>query len=87
VQPPIDDDLAVAGTTHGALWGAASSGELLAEGGRLLSEANPASPTGLASLTEPLTRRGSLVLARNADERRLEQIAATERVTARCGPG
>jgi uncharacterized protein (TIGR03089 family) len=87
VQPPTDDDLAVAGTTQGALWVAASSGELLAEGGRLLSEANPASPTGLASLTEPLTRRGSLVLARNADERRLEQIAATERVTARCGLG
>lgn len=73
---PEDDDLAVAGTTQAALWGAGLPG-------RLLSEVNPASASGLASFTEPLAGGGSLVLLANVSPERRERIAADERVTAR----
>jgi uncharacterized protein (TIGR03089 family) len=84
---PADDDAAVAGVTHADLWGSAAAGEHLADGGRLLSEANPASPSGLASLTEPLARGGSLVLVAHVSEERRERIATDERVTSRFSPG
>jgi uncharacterized protein (TIGR03089 family) len=83
---PADDDVAVTGTTQAELWGSAAAGELLADGGRLLSEANPASPSGLASLTEPLARSGSLVLVTRVSAERRERIAADERVTGRFAP-
>ncbi|HEY3528528.1 MAG TPA: TIGR03089 family protein [Nocardioides sp.] len=82
---PEDGDLAVAGTTQADLWRSAAAGDL-ADGGRLLSEANPASPSGLASLTEPLARSGSLVLVTQASEERRGRIAADERVTDRFSP-
>jgi uncharacterized protein (TIGR03089 family) len=80
---PTDDDAAVAGITHAELWRSAAAGEHLIGGGRLLSEANPASPSGLASLTEPLVCSGSLVLVAHASSERRELIAAEERVTDR----
>jgi uncharacterized protein (TIGR03089 family) len=80
---PADDDPAVDGTTHAELWRSAAAGEHLTDGGRLISEANPASPSGLASLTEPLARSGSLVLVAHASDEGREQIAADERVTHR----
>jgi len=83
---PADADVAVNGTTQAELWGSAAAGELLADGGRLLSEANPASPSGLASLTEPLARSGSLVLVAHASPDRRERIALDERVTDRFSP-
>lgn len=83
---PEDADLAVAGVSQGELWRAAAAG-LLSGGGRLLSESNPASPSGLVSLTEPLASSGSLVLVVNASVDRRERIAADERVTARFEPG
>jgi len=83
---PEDDDPAVTGATHVELWGSAAAGDLLTDGGRLLSEANPASPSGLASLTEPLARSGSLVLVAHASAERREQIAIDERVTDRFAP-
>jgi uncharacterized protein (TIGR03089 family) len=83
---PSDDDLAVAGATQRELWSAAAAGNHLTDGGRLLSEANPASPSGLASLTEPLARSGSLVLVAHASEERCARIAADERVTHRFDP-
>jgi uncharacterized protein (TIGR03089 family) len=83
---PEDDDPAVAGTTQAELWRAAAAGSHLTDGGRLLSEANPASPPGLASLTEPLARSGSLVLLAHASAERRERVAADERVTDRFGP-
>jgi uncharacterized protein (TIGR03089 family) len=83
---PADEDAAVAGTSQAELWGSAAAGDLLTDGGRLLSEANPASPSGLASLTEPLARSGSLVLVSHASAERLEQIAVDERVTDRFTP-
>ena len=83
---PADDDPAVAGTTQAELWRSAAAGSQLTDGGRLLSEANPASPSGLASLTEPLARSGSLVLVTHASAERRERIAVDERVTGRFAP-
>lgn len=83
---PSDDDPAVEGVTHRELWSAAAAGIRLDDGGRLLSEANPASPSGLASLTEPLLRSGSLVLVAHASAERCDHIAADERVTDRFDP-
>jgi uncharacterized protein (TIGR03089 family) len=84
---PEGSDMAVAGMTQDELWTTAAAGELLTDGGRLLSEANPASPSGLASLTEPLTRGGSLVLLDHAAQERREHVAVVERVTHRFVPG
>jgi uncharacterized protein (TIGR03089 family) len=83
---PEDHDPAVAGTTQQVLWSAAAAGSSVTDGGRLLSEANPASPSGLPSLTEPLSRHGSLVLLAHVSPERREQIAADERVTDRFDP-
>jgi uncharacterized protein (TIGR03089 family) len=70
-------------TTQEQLWSAAAAGSLLTDGGRLLSEANPASPPGVATFTEPLARSGSLVLVSHADRSRLEATYVAERATAR----
>jgi uncharacterized protein (TIGR03089 family) len=80
---PAPDDAAVTGTTHAELWGSAAAGDRVSGGDRLLSEANPASPSGLASLIEPLVSNGSLVLVAHASAERLARIATDERVTAR----
>jgi uncharacterized protein (TIGR03089 family) len=84
---PADDDAAVSGLTQDALWRAAAAGSHLTDGGRLLSETSPASPSGLASFTEPLARSGSMVLVTHASAERREQITADERVTSRFDPG
>ena len=84
---PADDDPAVAGLTQHELWSAAAAGNHVTDGGRLLSETSPASPSGLASFTEPLACSGSMVLVTHVSEERREQIAADERVTARFDPG
>jgi uncharacterized protein (TIGR03089 family) len=84
---PADDDPAVPGRTQSELWSAAAVGSQITDGGRLLSETSPASPSGLASFTEPLARSGSMVLVTGASPERREQIAADERVTARFDPG
>ncbi len=82
-DPPGSDDAATTQATQGELWTAAAAGSLLTDGGRLLSEANPASPPGVASFTEPLVRGGSLVLVTHAEPGRLETIYTAERATAR----
>jgi uncharacterized protein (TIGR03089 family) len=84
---PGDDDRAVAGVTHAELWRAAAVGIQITDGGRLLSETSPASPSGLASFTEPLARSGSMVLVTHTSDEKRERIAADERVTARFDPG
>ncbi len=61
--------------------GAAAEGSLVADGGRLLSVANPV--TEPAVLTEPLHRGGSLVLVARAEQDRLDETYAAERATAR----
>jgi uncharacterized protein (TIGR03089 family) len=82
-DPPGDDDLAVDGLTHREIWDAAAAGSVLTDGGRVLTEENPASPSGIPSFTEPLARGGSVVLVAHADPGRLEATYATERATAR----
>lgn len=82
-DPPSGDDPAAEGLSQRALLEAATAGSLLTDGGRLLSAANPASPPGFATFTEPLARRGSLVLVAHPDSARLEETAAAERVTDR----
>lgn len=82
-DPPAPGDLAVDGTTHAELWEAAAAGSALTDGGRLLTEANPASPSGLSSFTEPLVRRGSVVLVAHPDPARIEETFTAERATAR----
>lgn len=82
-DPPGPDDAALPGVTQGELWRTAAAGSLLTDGGRLLTEANPASPPGIASFVEPLARGGSLVLVSHAEPGRLEATYAAERATAR----
>ena len=86
-DPPGADDPATGasygGLTQGELWSTAAAGSLLTDGGRLLTEANPASPPGVATFTEPLVRGGSLVLVSHAEPGRLEATYAAERATAR----
>ena len=87
LDPPGDADpaydLGGERRTQAELWSAAAAGDLLADGGRLLSVANPASPPGIATFTEPLARGGSLVLVTRADRERLEATYVAERATAR----
>lgn len=88
-DPPGPDDMAVevdgVGRTQAQVWGAAATGNLLTDGGRLLTVAGPASPPGLTSFTEPLARGGSVVLVARADPDRLAATYAAERATARQG--
>ncbi len=86
-DPPSGDDLACdlgsVRTTQAELWSAAAAGTLVTDGGRLLSEANPASPPGIATFSEPLVCGGSLVLVTRAGRERLEATYVAERATAR----
>ena len=69
--------------TQAELWKTAAAGSLLTDGGRLLTRANPASPSGVPCFTEPLVRAGSVVLVAHPDEERLEATYASERATSR----
>jgi uncharacterized protein (TIGR03089 family) len=86
-DPPGPDDAATAGAfgerTQAETWSAAAAGDVVSDGGRLLSEANPASPPGLASFTEPLVRGGSVVLVVHSEPERLRATYVAERATAR----
>lgn len=85
-DPPTDDDPATDGLTQAQLWSddlTAAAGSDLTDGGRLLSVTDPASPPGTVTLTEPLRRGGSLVLVRNPDPARLDDVYDAERATAR----
>jgi len=82
-DPPGPEDLAMPGVTQAEMWRTAAAGSLLTDGGRLLTEANPASPPGIASFSEPLARGGSVVLVSHADPERLEATYVAERATAR----
>lgn len=92
-DPPTEEDLAVDGVVQGALWEAAAAGSAsgpsgsgLTDGGRLFSEANPASPSGLASFTEPFARSGSAVWVRHPDPGRRAATYAAERATCTWPP-
>lgn len=83
-DPPTGDDLATDDLTQRQVHDlTAAVGSVLTDGGRLLSVADPASPPGMATFTEPLVRGGSLVLVRNPDPARLDSVHDAERATAR----
>jgi uncharacterized protein (TIGR03089 family) len=85
-DPPGDDDPATDTLAQRDLWSddlTAAVGSGLTDGGRLLSVADPASPPGTATFTEPLRRGGSLILVRNPDPARLDGVFDAERATAR----
>ncbi len=87
-DPPTDHDRATDTLTQRQLFSSsadltAAVGSSLTDGGRLLSVADPASPPGMATFTEPLARGGSLVLVRNPDPDRLDGVYDAERATAR----
>jgi uncharacterized protein (TIGR03089 family) len=82
-DPPGPDDLALPGASHRDLFEAAAGGILLTDGGRLFTEENPASPSGLSSFTEPFVRLGSVVLVAHPDPARVEETFSAERATAR----
>jgi uncharacterized protein (TIGR03089 family) len=83
-DPTTYDDLATDDLTQGQVHDlTAAGGCVLTDGGRLLSVADPASPPGMATFTEPLVRGGSLVLVRNPDPARLDSVHDAERATAR----
>ncbi|WP_104108028.1 TIGR03089 family protein [Nocardioides sp. 616] len=85
-DPPSEADPAIeaagVGLTQGELMATAAAGSLLTDGGRLLTVANPTSPSAVATFTEPLARGGSMVLVAHADADRLAAIAADERASA-----
>lgn len=92
LDPPTDDDSATDELSQRDLFDprpghpddlTAAVGSSLTDGGRLLSVADPASPPGMATFTEPLRRGGSLVLVRNPDPGRLDDVHVAERATAR----
>lgn len=86
-DPSVPGDAATrfggAEVSQGQLWEAAATGTLVSGGGRLLSVADPASPPGIATFTEPLAKGGSLVLVAHAERERLEATYAAEHATAR----
>lgn len=82
-DPPGPHDPAVGEMTQQELWEMAAAGNALTDGGRLFTEANPASPSGLASFTEPLVKSGSVVLVARPDPDRVDQTYDAERATAR----
>mgnify|MGYP001765584842 CR=1 FL=1 len=87
-DPPGPEDPALrvgpgaAALTQGELMATAAAGTLVPDGGRLLTVTNPTSPSGIATFTEPLVRRGSVVLVAHPDPDRLLTCADQERVTA-----
>ncbi len=86
-DPPTDDDIAIdmhgEHVTQSELMKAAAAGSLLTDGGRLFSATNPASPPGIVTLTEPLTRGGSLVLVRHLVAEQSQATYDAERATHR----
>jgi uncharacterized protein (TIGR03089 family) len=93
-DPPTAEDDAVAligvRRSQQELWEAGpprarhpAGGTLVADGGRLLVAAGPASPLDPATFTEPLAKGGSLVLVTRAGAERLEAINVAEHATAR----
>lgn len=81
-DPPTGEDAATSwGLSQAELWAAAAG--TMADGSRLLSEVDPASPPGTTSVTGPLLKGGSVVLVAGAGPDRLAAIAAAERVTDR----
>jgi len=90
-DPPAGTDPAVdragAELTHDELWSRATAGTSHhSGGGRLLSTANPASPSGLSAFTAPLGAGGSVVLVSGSTGEDLARVFEAERCTDRFEP-
>ena len=90
-DPPAGTDPAVdwagAELTHDELWSRAAAGTShYSGGGRLLSTANPASPSGLSAFTGPLGASGSVVLVSGSSGEDLTRVFEAERCTDRFEP-
>ena len=89
---PRGRDPATDRLTHDELWSRVAAGTShYPGGGRLLSTANPASPSGLASLTGPLGGSGSVVLVSGAPvddpaDDEVSRVFDSERCTGRYEP-
>ncbi len=81
---PAAGDLAWAdgALTQAALLEAAGADDLVAEGGRLLTDVNPCSRAGLRTLLAPMRHHGGTVWVRNPDEASWPGRAEAERATA-----
>jgi uncharacterized protein (TIGR03089 family) len=90
-DPPAPDDPAwgASGATQAALVEAALADDLVAEGGRLLTDVNPCTRDGLRTLLAPLVHHAGTVWVRHPDEAAWSRRADEERVTAqlRATPG
>ena len=85
-DPPGDADRATDRLTQADLWSRAAAEASPPGGGRLLSTANPASPSGLTAFTGPLSSGGSLVLVSGlpADPQRVEEALSSVFAEERC---
>ena len=70
------------GATWEALLAAAAADDLVGPGGRLLTDANPCTRSGLRTLLVPLARGGAAVWVRHSDRDRWAKRATDERATA-----
>jgi uncharacterized protein (TIGR03089 family) len=83
--PGSDDDAwrdASGSRTQAELLAEVAAAPLVEEGGRLLTDRNPCSGDGVATLLSPLLRGGGTVWVRHPDESRWEHRADEERATA-----
>lgn len=81
-DPPTGADPALDGISQAELVAAAAEGSLVEPGGRLMSAANPASPTGFAAFVEPCVRGGSTILVAHANPSTWATTFNSERATA-----
>ncbi len=91
-DPPAPDDEAWTGDeplTHEGLLDAAASAGLVGPAGRLLTDVNPVTSAGLATLLAPLVAGGGTVWVRHPDESGWGRRSEAERaaVTLRAQPG
>lgn len=86
MQPPTGSDpawrSAEGEVSQGDLIGEIASAPLVEEGGRLLTDVNPCTGSGRATLLSPLLRSGGCVWVRHTDEAGWERRYAEERATA-----
>jgi uncharacterized protein (TIGR03089 family) len=86
MQPPAADDTAwrdgVGTVTQEQLLAEAAAAPLLAEGGRLLTDVNPCTPRGRATLLSPLQLGGGAVWVRNPDRTGWQRRYDEERASA-----
>jgi uncharacterized protein (TIGR03089 family) len=75
-DPAEPTDEALPGTSQAELFAGAGTGD------RLLTDANPVRPAGLAAFTQPLVGGGSTVWVRNPDPDRWQRKYDEERATA-----